>query len=590
MPEGNTGKKQTTLAELNELKSVMRDVDANLRQQDEVLRSRGMKIPPVVIDHLGKIIKDINTLETNIQGDTIELGQLRALAATGAMINSNLDVDAVLAQAMEKVIELAGAERGFMLLLSPQTDELEFRITRDNTQKEGKKDSPQISMTIVNEVVSKGLPLLTDNAYKDPRIQDNLSVAQFVLRSVICVPLTQRDRTIGAVYVDNRLRAGVFTRRELNLLIAFANQAAVAIENARLFERIQASLHEITEIKDVMDNVFASVGSAIITTNASDTVITFNRAGEEIFGKTVNNAIGQPLRHVLPQIEDVDLESKMHHVLETGEDSAVQITVALPHRDNPAILNFKFSPLRDDADNTQGVTIVVDDLTEQSEREAMLDVLKTHLPSGMLNRIHEIAGIDLGGERREITCMFAETRPFTNFPANLAPEELMKLVNHYLSVASKAVDNQDGVIDKYMGSEVMVLFNSQLNPQPDHALRAIYTALDIRDAFIAFYKERGISPDPHYYRIGIHSGIATLGNVGSRNRRQFTAIGDTINLSKRLEENSVAGQIIISEDTLLKAQSVAKTYDLPGIYFEEREPIKVKGRQQFTRIYEVFRE
>ncbi|MEM6528636.1 MAG: adenylate/guanylate cyclase domain-containing protein, partial [Chloroflexota bacterium] len=146
------------------------------------------------------------------------------------------------------------------------------------------------------------------------------------------------------------------------------------------------------------------------------------------------------------------------------------------------------------------------------------------------------------------------------------------------------------VIDKYMGSELMVLFNTQLNPQPDHALRAIETALDIRDAFLKFYAAVGISPDPHWYRIGIHSGIATLGNVGSHNRRNFTAIGDTINLSKRLEENATAGQIIISEDLLKYATQTAGTNTLPGIRMEEREAVKVKGRQQYTRIYEVFRE
>ena len=102
------------------------------------------------------------------------------------------------------------------------------------------------------------------------------------------------------------------------------------------------------------------------------------------------------------------------------------------------------------------------------------------------------------------------------------------------------------------------------------------------------YAELGVNPDPHYYRIGMHTGIATLGNVGSIRRREFTAIGDTINLSKRLEENAVSGQVIISEDTRRHIETHSNGH-MSEIQVEEREPVQVKGRQQLTRIYEVFR-
>jgi adenylate cyclase len=588
MSQANSGQ-SSPRQKLTQLKAQTQSVADSLTKQDTVLRSRGKRLHPDVIERLSSIIQDLGVLEGVINGHEIELNQLRALASTGAMINSKLNLDDVLATAMDKVIELAGAERGFIILKSENSGELEFRIIRDNTGKPNPTHGPEISMTILNEVVETGQALLTDNAYKDPRIQTNLSVAQFVLRSVMCVPLAQRDQAIGAVYVDNRLRAGVFTERELTLLTAFANQAAVAIANARLFARIQRTLQEITEIKDVMNNVFASIGSGIITTNASNLVITFNRAAESILGIRADDVVGQPLADVLPRIDEADVENQLSSVLEHGESGSFQAKVTLPHREDSAIISLKFSPLRDDDDRTQGVTVVVDDLTEQNEREAMLDVLQNYLPPGMMNRIHEIAQIDLGGERREMTCMFVETRPFSSF-GDISPEDLMHTINRYLSVATGAVHKRDGVIDKYMGSEVMTLFNTQLNPQPDHPLRAIYTALDIRDAFVAFYREQDIDPDPHWYRIGIHSGIATLGNVGSLYRRNFTAIGDTINLSKRLQENTTAGQIIISENLLMKARATAGTERIPGVRFEECEAIQVKGRQQFTRIYEVFRD
>jgi adenylate cyclase len=164
------------------------------------------------------------------------------------------------------------------------------------------------------------------------------------------------------------------------------------------------------------------------------------------------------------------------------------------------------------------------------------------------------------------------------------------MLNLYLTVATECILSSNGIIDKYMGHEVMGLFNSQLNPQADHAQLAVEAALNMRDSFVALYDQLGINPDPHYYRAGIHTGIATLGNAGSLNRRDFTAIGDTVNLSKRLEENAIAGQIIVSEDVLQHMQSSVGDELFSQIQFQERDAIQVKGRQQRTRIYEVFRQ
>jgi class 3 adenylate cyclase len=135
-----------------------------------------------------------------------------------------------------------------------------------------------------------------------------------------------------------------------------------------------------------------------------------------------------------------------------------------------------------------------------------------------------------------------------------------------------------------MGTGIMSLFNSQLNPTPAHAAAAVDAAVRIREHFAVIYKSLNISSP--LYRIGINSGDATLGNVGSHTRRDFTAIGDSINLAKRLEENARAGQIIISGETydhILAHPAPA----IVGLRFDEREPLTAKGRTQVTRIYEV---
>jgi adenylate cyclase len=132
----------------------------------------------------------------------------------------------------------------------------------------------------------------------------------------------------------------------------------------------------------------------------------------------------------------------------------------------------------------------------------------------------------------------------------------------------------------------MALFNSQLNPMDNHAAQAVEAALNMREAFLGLYERFGINPDPHFYRVGIHSGVATLGNCGSLNRRDFTAIGNNINQSKRLEENAQHGQIIISEVTLGYIEAAG---GMDGVRFEAREPLSLKGIEEPVPIYEVFR-
>jgi adenylate cyclase len=257
----------------------------------------------------------------------------------------------------------------------------------------------------------------------------------------------------------------------------------------------------------------------------------------------------------------------------------------VPKRGRIAV-SIKLNPLKDAMNKTQGVALVLDDLTEKKVRDETIASVKRYLPPELIDNIHAISKMGLGGERREVTCVFIDVRGFSTFPSELRPPQIMEMLNMYLSQATARVHQVNGVIDKYMGNEIMALFNTQLNPMDDHALRAVQASLDVRDAFIALYKELGLNPDPHFYRIGMHTGIATLGNVGSLSRREFTAIGDTINSSKRLEENAQLGQIIISQHTYdyIHAQGTPE-----GIRFQDGGALQVKGREQKIPIYEVFR-
>jgi class 3 adenylate cyclase len=185
--------------------------------------------------------------------------------------------------------------------------------------------------------------------------------------------------------------------------------------------------------------------------------------------------------------------------------------------------------------------------------------------------------IALGGKRGQITTLFADIRGFTTYSESLPPEELVSVLNQYLKSAADAVLAQEGTVDKVMGDAVMAWFNAPI-AQPDHTLRAVKAALGIQDGIEALHKE--LPKDAHLsFGAGIHFGEAVLGVVGTEQRIDYTAIGDSVNTAKRIQENSEAGQILISDP----AYKLVKG----DIEVKEVEPVHAKGKQKPLKVYEV---
>jgi len=151
-------------------------------------------------------------------------------------LNSSLDLDTVLENVMDRVIEVTNAERGFLMLCDNNRGEMEFKVARGLDRQDLRSPEFQVSTTIVRKVMQTRQPLLTDNAQYDERFTRGDSIMILGLRSILCVPILVKERLIGLVYVDNRLQAGLFDESHRELLTAFAAQAGVAIENARLYQ------------------------------------------------------------------------------------------------------------------------------------------------------------------------------------------------------------------------------------------------------------------------------------------------------------------------------------------------------------------
>jgi adenylate cyclase len=568
---------------ISRLLSKLNAVESQFRQQRSQLQRQGMSLPPGTLLGLQQIRSDLESLSEAFAATHTELHRLRELSRTAEVINSTLDLDSVLNEVMDTVILLTRAERGYLMLRNPETGALDSRVARNFEHRTLSEHEFIISSTVTAEAARTGQPVLTTNAGQDPRFQAQMSIVNFALRSILCVPLLLKGAVTGVIYADNRIKQGLFGDKELELLQTFANQAAVAIENARLYERLQSSLAEITAMKDLLANVFASIASGVITTDSVNRITVINEAACRILNLSAEACLDQPLPAIWPLIQAETLAA----VRREGLEETVEVDAEVEGR---GILNLSLhlSPLRSSTGQIEGVAIVVDDLTEMKRREAQLNVVRRYLPPAMVDNIQSIDRLGLGGERRTVTTIFIDVRGFHTFPPGLPPQDLMVLLNRHLTIASDAVSQQTGVIDKYMANEIMGLFNTQLNPADDHAWRALLAALNMAEEYAQFARQSGEPNERVYFRIGIHTGEATLGNVGGEHRREFTAIGDAVNLAHRLLENAGPGQIVISEDTLRACQPHMDTVNARlGALVRER--LQVKGRSEATWAYRITR-
>ncbi|MEM7332930.1 MAG: GAF domain-containing protein, partial [Chloroflexota bacterium] len=288
---------------LNQLRQLIDNLGTTVNnQQQTLITSRAELFKPAVqqsSDEVGRLLihvrRTLEDLERRVKAQEKEQEQLKALQDISAAVNSSLNLDEVLIEVMDSIIALTKAERSILLLRNEETDELENTLYRNIDRETVDKQSFQISRSIVQSVAETGEPIATMNAQSDPRFAAQESIISYNLRSILCAPLKIKGKVIGVIYTDNRVAAGIFNDTDRDMLSAFANQAAVAIENARLFQQIQSQLDEITEMRDLMNNVFESIASGVITINEKDRIALVNRAASDILSATPDEIIQQSL-------------------------------------------------------------------------------------------------------------------------------------------------------------------------------------------------------------------------------------------------------------------------------------------------------
>ena len=218
---------------------------------------------------------------------------------------------------------------------------------------------------------------------------------------------------------------------------------------------------------------------------------------------------------------------------------------------------------------------------ENAKKRKVLTAFRKYVAPQIVEEISKKGDfeIKLGGENRDIAVLFVDIRGFTTMSEALEPERVVEILNEYLSLTTKAIFDNSGTLDKFVGDATMAVFNSPFDLD-DYEYKAVCAAMDIVKGGEALEKEllekygRSVG-----FGVGVHCGPAVVGNVGCEFRMDFTAIGDTVNTSARLEANAKKGQVLIS-DTL---------YDRLKDRIEVNEigQIPLKGKSNGVMVYEV---
>jgi len=532
------------------------------------------RLPQEAVENINNLETILGQLSKKMEAFETEHSNLLELAGIGQVVNSTLETDSVLQIVMDTIVRLTRAERGF-LMLRDEHGKMTTRIARNWEQESINPNEFAISRTIMQKVFETGEPVLTTNAQEDPRFGAQESIVAYNLRSILCVPLKIKAELIGLIYADNRIRSGIFSENERDLLTAFANQAAVAIENARLFSSLKHTLAEVIELKSLMDDIFASIASGVITADVENQITLCNRAAETILGSAATDLIGHPLNEVLPNVVE-NIAPHLMSVRDTDEPVVgLEISHTLPKR---GLVDWRLnlSPLKDAEQTTQGIAIVLDDMTERKRLEAQRRLFERMVSPAVINQL-DPNGLQLGGKRVDITVLFADIRGFTSYSEQISPEQLVSVLNRYLAAMAEAVLSQEGTIDKFLGDAIMAWFNAPI-PQPDHTLRAVKAALLLRKTIEGLYRE--LPEDSHLaFGVGIHYGDAVLGLIGTDRRMEYTAISDSVNTAKRIQENSAKNQILLSKEAYERVKD--------KVEIQYHAAMDVKGKTQPVEVYEV---
>lgn len=493
--------------------------------------------------------------------------ELRQLLDVNIAIASEIELEPLLRRIVQATSQLLYADRGTLFLHDERTGELWSMVAEGLESREIRFPA---GVGLAGDCFVRGAIDRVPDAYADPRFNAAVDKATgYRTRTLLSAPITTRDgRRLGVLQAVNRLDGAAFDEADAARMGAFAAQAAVAIENATLFEEVQSE-------RNYNDSILRSMSSGVVTLDRDARIVSLNAAARRILGIEADAQLPEGLNLTVAD-NNPWLPAELQAVATSSQPKTLLDADVKTLRGDTIAANVSIVPLISGGERV-GLLIIVEDITEGKRLQgAMRRFMTQKVVDQVMGRDDDL----LFGAACQASVLFADIRGFTSLAEHLGPRDTVDMLNEIFTELFEAVAANDGVLDKYIGDAIMAVYGAPLSSErdPQNAVDSAVAMTAMLRAINARRLERGL--EPVGLGVGVATGQVVAGTIGSPKRMDYTVIGDSVNLASRLQGvTKIYGvAIVVCEDTAAAVQ---------GHRLRELDALKVRGRRRPARIFQV---
>jgi adenylate cyclase len=483
-------------------------------------------------------------------------------------ISSELQLDSLLAKIMSVTTQILDADRSTLFLHDPKNRQLWSRVAGGTEIKEIRfPDEAGIAGSVFTTGQTANIP----DAYADSRFNQEIDRRTgYYTRSILCMPVQNKaGQAIGVTQVLNK-RGGPFTGDDEKRLRAFSAQAAIALENAQLFE-------DVMNARNYNESILRSLSNGVITLNEREVIIKVNEAATKILRLVENELTNKPASEVFVGKNSWVLD-RIHKVESNGAtDLTVDADLQLKDGSGSSV-NLSVVRLIDIKNKPIGYMLILEDI---SREKRVKGTMSRYMSKDVVEKLLQEGENALQGTIQEVTILFSDIRSFTTISEKIGARGTVSMLNSYFEEMVDVIFNYGGVLDKYIGDAIMANFGTPFQ-KPEDTDNAVSVACEMIVRLRGYNARRAAEGlDPIDIGVGVNTGEVVAGSIGSLKRMDYTVIGDGVNLASRLEgvTKVYGAKVILSEFTLRKLTKPHQVRQL--------DLIRVKGKELPVAIYEL---